>query len=85
MEIAEAGDSRRDLRKVARRLIDKASEGDVRAIEELANRLDGKVPQAIVGDDDEPAVRLKLIERRIVNTSDPDSEDLPPPAGPGEI
>jgi hypothetical protein len=58
MEIAEAAKDRRDLRVVARKLIDKAAEGDVRAIEELANRLDGKVPQAIVGDEEHPPVSV---------------------------
>jgi hypothetical protein len=30
----------------------------VRAMEELANRLDGKVPQAIVGDEEHPPVTV---------------------------
>ena len=52
MEIADAGEDFKALRPIAAALIHKASEGDIPAIKELADRLDGKVPQAIVGDDD---------------------------------
>lgn len=57
MELAQSGDPER-LRKVARALIAKALDGDMPAIKELADRLDGKVPQAIVGDADFDPVRL---------------------------
>jgi len=40
------------LRAVADALVLKAMGGDVAAIKEIADRLDGKVPQAVVGDDD---------------------------------
>ncbi len=43
------------LRWNARKLLE---QGDVPAIRELADRLDGKVPQAIVGDDNEAAIRV---------------------------
>lgn len=43
----EGGDK---LRAVADALVNKAMSGDVAAIKEVADRLDGKVPQAIVGD-----------------------------------
>ena len=52
MEIAAAGDDRKALRDVAKALIDKAKEGDVTAIRELGDRLDGKPAQAIGGDDE---------------------------------
>ena len=42
------------LRKVARRLIEEAEKGNVPAIKEIADRLDGKAPQAIVSDDGGP-------------------------------
>lgn len=58
MEIAESAEDHRDLRRIARKLIEKAAGGDVRAMEELANRLDGKVPQAIVGDEEHPPVTV---------------------------
>lgn len=47
MEIADAGEDRRSLRAIAGALLMKASEGDVQAIREVADRLDGKVPQGI--------------------------------------
>jgi hypothetical protein len=56
MEIAAAGEDRKALRKVAKALMHKAEAGDVQAIRELADRLDGKVPQAVVGDDEHPSV-----------------------------
>jgi hypothetical protein len=45
-EIAKGGDDPMALRKVARALLRKGSSGDVSAIRELANRLDGP-PEAL--------------------------------------
>ena len=60
------------LRRVADALVDKAMTGDVPAIKEIADRLDGKVPQAVVGDDDLDPIRLiTRIERVIVKPDDP--------------
>lgn len=42
------------LRKIVDSLFDKASEGDVSAIREVADRLDGKPAQAITGADGGP-------------------------------
>lgn len=68
---ADGGDK---LRKVADALVDKAMTGDVPAIKEIADRLDGKVPQAVVGDDEFDPVRLiTRIERVIVDAPDRDS------------
>ncbi len=72
MAIAEAGEDFKALRKVATALLDKASAGDVQAIKEVADRMDGKVPQAIVGDNDEPPVRVEAIERHIVDPANQD-------------
>ena len=54
---AEGPDIR--LRKVAEMLIEQALKGEAWAIKELADRIDGKVPQAqiIQGDDDGGSVR----------------------------
>lgn len=46
------------LRQVAEALVDKAIGGDVQAIKEIAERLDGKVPQALVGDDEHDAISM---------------------------
>lgn len=70
-EATEKGGTR--LRAVADALIEKAISGDVQAIKEVADRLDGKVPQAIVGDaDSDPISFVGAIERRIVR---PDAGD----------
>ena len=42
------------LHKVANALFDKASSGDVSAIKELGDRLDGRATQEITGDSDAP-------------------------------
>ncbi len=41
----------RKLEAIAKALIDAAIDGDVAAIREIGDRLDGKAPQAITGDD----------------------------------
>ena len=46
MEIAAAGDDHKALRKIAAALLAKAANGDVPAINSLADRTDGKVAQA---------------------------------------
>ncbi len=49
------------LRRVADRLIEKAIEGDVSAIREIADRIDGKVPQAIGGDSSLDALVIQIV------------------------
>lgn len=51
-EATDEGGSK--LRAVADALITKAISGDVQAIREVADRLDGKVAQTIAGDPDAP-------------------------------
>ncbi len=51
-EATESGGSK--LRAVAEALIAKAISGDVAAIKEVADRLDGKVAQTIAGDPNAP-------------------------------
>lgn len=51
-------DGRDKLRAVADALLDKAMSGDVQAIKEVADRLDGKVAQAIVGDEEGGPVQI---------------------------
>jgi hypothetical protein len=61
MEIAAAGeDNPRALRAVARALLTKAASGDVAAIQALADRLDGKVPQPTGGSDELGPQRLQI-------------------------
>lgn len=54
---AEANEhSKRTLRKIAEALIDEAIKGNVPAIKEVADRLDGKPAQTILGDGDSPLI-----------------------------
>lgn len=58
--IREAHEEGKDkLRAVAEKLVEKAIDGDIQAIKEVADRLDGKVPQAIVGDDAHDAIKVE--------------------------
>lgn len=70
MELKAAGKDMPQLRSIAKQLIDKADSGDMQAIVEFANRLDGKPRQQVdvAGDPDNPIHHV--IERRIVRTKD---------------
>ena len=62
----------KDLDAVIAALITKAKEGDVPAIREVLDRVDGKVPQAVIGgDEDDPAIRFEKIVRTIVSAPNP--------------
>lgn len=70
IELAAAGDDNRVLRAIARNLIADAQkpENALPAIKEIADRLDGKPAQAIIGgDEDDPAVAVHTIRRIIVD------------------
>jgi hypothetical protein len=61
------------LRAIAAALLAKAADGDVPAINTLADRTDGKVAQALIGDSEQDAVQLHhTITRKIV---DPDAKE----------
>jgi len=63
---------RGSLRWIARQQMLKAGD-DTSAAKEIADRLDGKVAQAIIGDGDEDPIKvINRIERVIVNASDSD-------------
>jgi len=74
--IAEAHDENGNkLRAVAQALVDKALTGDVPAIREIGDRIDGKVPQGIVGDDDaDPINIVQRIERIVVRANSSDTD-----------
>jgi hypothetical protein len=69
------GTDKTKLRAVADALVDKAMTGDVAAIKEVADRLDGKVPQGVIGDEENPLNFVHTITRQIIraNSSDPNS------------
>jgi hypothetical protein len=64
-----AEDDSEILQAVALALVAKAREGDVPAIKEIADRLDGKVTQPIAGDDDGAPIAIQAIVRKIVDPS----------------
>lgn len=47
-------DGKRELDALAEKLIDACSTGDLVALKELGDRLDGKPAQAIIGDPEQP-------------------------------
>jgi hypothetical protein len=67
------------LDRVISALISKAEEGDVPAIKEVLDRVEGKVPQAVIGgDEDEPSISvIHTIRRIIVDPRHSDSEGVP--------
>jgi hypothetical protein len=73
------------LDDLAEKLWATAMSGDTQAIREVADRLDGKVPQALVGDDEHPPIGVTQIERKIVDTADPNGAGVPAVAGPSEV
>ena len=56
----EAAGNGRDLNAIAEVLLEKANEGDLAAIKELGDRLDGKPAQAIVGDANSDPVKMEI-------------------------
>ncbi len=55
------------LREVAEVLVDQALAGEGWAIKEIADRTDGKVPQAVIGGDENDApIAIQVLELRAV-------------------
>lgn len=60
--------------------------GEPQAIREIADRLDGKVPQAVVGDSDYDPVRMVgRIERVVIDPANTDGASIPPAVEPGSV
>ena len=57
------------LEKLADKLLSKVAEGDVSAIKEFGDRVDGKVPQAIEGTDG-PPIQANLIVTGVPRAGD---------------
>lgn len=72
---------------IAENFIAKVMTGDVPAVKEFADRIDGKVPQAIVGDSEHDPIGIEQIVRKIVDpkSRDSDSPGIPAAAGTGEV
>jgi hypothetical protein len=74
------------LRLIADKLIDAALGGDVQAIREIRDTVDGKPAQSIVGgDEDDAPIRLETIRRVIVRPGHSDGGGVPPAAEPGSV
>jgi len=56
------------VRRFAEALLAKALEGDVAAMKEVADRVDGKVPQQILGDPDNPLIVQRTIREFVEPT-----------------
>ena len=56
------------LQAIAEKLIDCALEGDISAIKEIGDRVDGKAVQAIEGVEGGASIAISVIERHIVKT-----------------
>lgn len=60
------------LRGVAEKLVTLALNGEEWAIKEVADRIDGKVAQSVVGDEDGPPVKVHQVIERIIRKPDAD-------------
>lgn len=66
----EDADGKRALMRIAEKCVASAESGDLQAIREIGDRLDGKVPQAVVGDDDHDAINIKITRIELVALDD---------------
>jgi hypothetical protein len=60
LAIADAGEDRKKLRSIAAKLLNKADSGDIAAIREVADRLDGKPAQENTHDGDGHGGPIKI-------------------------
>ena len=67
------GKPTRRLTLIAEKLVEKAMAGDIHAIKEIADRVDGKATQPLAGDDGAPRL-ITRIERVIVQPEHNDPE-----------
>lgn len=59
----ENGDLDKGLDRLARKLVKAGDDGDRFALEEIGNRIEGKVPQGIIGgEDDDPPLKLRMLK-----------------------
>ena len=72
--LARFGEGSKDggLNKLADKLIEHCANGDLSALKELADRIEGKPAQAVTVSGDEDAPLVTRIERAIVHIADKD-------------
>jgi hypothetical protein len=69
-----AGDRVKALDELAAKLLELVATGDLAALKEFGDRLDGKPAQVIVGDDDAPPIRVEKIERVLIRANAEDRD-----------
>jgi hypothetical protein len=68
VELKKADGDVERIQLVAAKLVEQAVEGNVQAIREIADRIDGKVSTPVVGDDEHPPVKqITRIERVFID------------------
>lgn len=82
MEVNEADGDSKKLRRIARALVDQACNGDVQAIKEIGDRLDGKPRQEteISGSEGGP-ILIQEVRRVIVDSHNSDTEGVQTASG----
>jgi hypothetical protein len=75
---------RGSLRYIARQMLQRACD-ELADVKEIADRLDGKVPQGIGGDDELGKIRVDVIRRIIVKPGHSDGGGVPPAAVPSSV
>ncbi len=66
------GNKVKRLRIVAEQLVKKAMDGDITAIKEIADRIDGKAAQPLTGDDLGP-IQIQKVVHEVIDPKNPDS------------
>jgi hypothetical protein len=62
---------RGSFRSIAQALLFRAADGDIAAIREFADRVDGRVPNAIVGSDEHPPAEIVVRWRETPEPTEP--------------
>lgn len=71
---ASRTDGKKEIDALAEQLLNLVATGDLGALKEFGDRMDGKPPQAIIGGEDgDPPVKIQKVERVIVRPENPDS------------
>jgi hypothetical protein len=75
VELKKAEGDVERIQLVAAKLVEQAIGGNVHAIKEIADRMDGRVPTPFVGDEDHPPVRqITKVEIEIIDPKRPEAE-----------
>lgn len=70
LEKRGAGDKLKALDELAEKLLVNCDQGDLAALKEFGDRIEGKPAQVIAGDSENPLNVINRIERAIIHTKD---------------